>query len=167
MARYIRTYPDPVLKTTAKPVEAINQDVKDLAQEMADLMYANQGIGLAAPQVGEAMCVIAVDVSGPERREDLQILINPVIESVLGETETEEGCLSLPEFRSKVQRAEQVTLTGLDLNGQEVRIESEGLQAICFQHEIDHLNGKLLLDHAGRLKRNLYCKKANKWEKKN
>ena len=165
MTRTIRTYPDPVLKKTAEPVAAVSQDVKDLAQEMVDVMYANQGIGLAAPQVGEALRVIAVDVSGPERRENLQVLINPVIESAEGETETDEGCLSLPEFRTKVKRAEQVTVKGLDLNGQEIRIRCEGLQAICIQHEIDHLGGKLLLDHAGRLKRNMYCKKAHKWEK--
>ncbi len=165
MSRTIRTYPDPVLKEKAEPVESISREIQDLAEEMAKLMYANQGIGLAAPQVGESLRVITVDVSGPERREDLQVLINPEIESCEGETETDEGCLSLPEFRTKVKRAEQVTVKGLDLKGREMRIRSEGMQAVCFQHEIDHLEGRLLLDHAGRLKRNMYSKKAHKWEK--
>ena len=165
MSREIKTYPDPILKTKAEKIETITPQIKDLARDMIELMYTHQGIGLAAPQVGESLCLITVDVSGPELRQDLQVLINPEIVSEDGETEYEEGCLSLPDFKTKVKRFEEVIVRGQDLEGREKKIQANGLQAICLQHEIDHLSGTVLLDHAGRLKRNLYLKKAKKWEK--
>ena len=165
MSREIKTYPDPILKKKAEKIELITPKIKDLAQDMIELMYSHQGIGLAAPQVGESLCLITIDVSGPELRQDLQVLINPEIIAAEGETEYEEGCLSLPEFKTKVKRCEEVVVRGQDLEGRKKDIQASGLQAICLQHEIDHLAGTVLLDHAGRLKRNFYLKKAKKWEK--
>lgn len=165
MPREIKTYPDPILQKKADKIETVTQDIQDLAKEMIELMYANQGIGLAAPQVGESLCLITVDVSGPEKRQNLQVVINPEIVEGKGEMISEEGCLSLPEFKTKVKRCEEVTITGLDLQGRETTIHTEGLQAVCFQHEIDHLQGTVLLDHAGSLKKNMYRKKVKRWEK--
>jgi peptide deformylase len=164
MIMNIKTYPHPVLNRQAQPVEEITEDMRTLAQNMAETMYEKQGIGLAAPQVGHSCCLITVDISGPESRTDLNVLINPQIEEQEGETEFEEGCLSLPEFKSKIKRSARVTVTGTDLEGRPRRIEADGLLAICLQHEIDHLRGTLLLDHASRLKRNLYEKKVRKWQ---
>ncbi|MFP4285164.1 MAG: peptide deformylase [Desulfovermiculus sp.] len=160
----IKTYPHPVLSREAKPVEEITDEVRTLARNMVETMYEKQGIGLAAPQVGHSCCLITVDISGPESRTELNVLLNPQIEHQEGETEFEEGCLSLPEFKSKIKRSAQVIVTGRDLEGRPQRIEAEGLLAICLQHEIDHLRGTLLLDHASRLKRNLYEKKVRKWQ---
>ncbi|MCF8104268.1 MAG: peptide deformylase [Desulfohalobiaceae bacterium] len=162
MARELKIYPDPVLKVRGREIEEITQSIKDLSQEMIGIMYANQGIGLAAPQVGASLRLITVDVSGPDFREDLHVLINPELVEQEGETLSEEGCLSLPDFKCKVQRAEEITVRGLDLEGAEKIIQAKGLLAVCLQHEIDHLNGKVLLDHAGRLKKNFYEKKAQK-----
>jgi peptide deformylase len=132
---------------------------------MIQTMYEKQGIGLAAPQVGHSCRLITVDVSGPESRTELNVLINPVIEEQEGETEFEEGCLSLPEFHTKTKRSTHVIVSGLDLKGQTQKIEAQGLLAICLQHELDHLQGTLLLDHAGRLKRSMYDKKVRKWQR--
>ena len=160
----IKTYPDPTLQRQADVVEEITADMKSLASDMVETMYEKQGIGLAAPQVGHSCRLITVDVSGPESRTDLQVLFNPRIEEEEGETESEEGCLSLPEFTSKTKRSARVVVQGLDMQGRIKRIEAEGLLAICLQHEIDHLQGTLLLNHAGRLKRNFYDKKVRKWQ---
>jgi len=160
----IKTYPDSVLLHPAEMVTEITEEIRNLGQDMIQTMYENQGIGLAAPQVGHSCRLITVDVSGPDSRTDLNVLINPVIEEREGETEFEEGCLSLPEFHTKTKRAAQVIVSGLDLEGQEQKIEAQGLLAICLQHEVDHLQGTLLLDHAGRLKRNMYEKKVRKWQ---
>ncbi len=160
----IKTYPHPVLLRQAEPVRDITQEVQTLAQDMVETMYEKQGIGLAAPQVGHSCRLITVDISGPDSRSDLNILINPQIEDREGETEHEEGCLSLPEFTGKTKRSTRVIVRGLDLEGQDKRIEAEGLLAICLQHEIDHLQGTLLLDRSGRLKRSMYEKKVRKWQ---
>ena len=166
MVREIKTYPDPALEAKAEPIESITDDVKALANDMAETMYENNGIGLAAPQVGQSCRLIIVDISGPEHREDLKVVLNPRIDFKEGQTEIEEGCLSLPGFKTKVTRADKVTLTGLDLEGQEVSIQAEGLLAVCLQHELDHLEGTVLLDHASRLKRSMYRKKMKKCQKK-
>lgn len=160
----IKTYPHSVLQRRAEPVEEITEDMKSLAWDMVETMYAKQGIGLAAPQVGHSCRLITVDISGPESRSDLQVLFNPKIQEQEGETECEEGCLSLPEFTGKTKRSSRIVVQGLDMQGQFKRIEAEGLLAICLQHEIDHLQGTLLLDHTGRLKRNFYEKKVWKWQ---
>jgi peptide deformylase len=161
----IKTYPDPVLLQQAQTITEITEEIINLGRNMVETMYEKQGIGLAAPQVGHSCRLITVDVSGPESRTNLNVLINPVIEGREGETEFEEGCLSLPEFHTKTKRSAQVIVTGLDLEGQSQKIEAEGLLAICLQHELDHLQGTLLLDHTGRLKRSMYKKKVRKWQR--
>ncbi|ACV67317.1 peptide deformylase [Desulfohalobium retbaense] len=165
MTLSICTYPDPVLARRAEPVAEISEEVRQLASDMVETMYANQGIGLAAPQVGKSWRLITVDISGPENQTELVTLVNPEIQWRDGETETEEGCLSVPEFRSKVQRAAKVRVTGQDLDGNAVDMEADGLLAVCLQHEIDHLEGTIILDHVSRLKRSMYTKKVSKWQK--
>ncbi len=165
MTLSICTYPDPVLAQRAEPVAEISDEVRQLASDMVETMYANQGIGLAAPQVGKSWRLITVDISGPENQTELVTLVNPEIQWRDGETETEEGCLSVPEFRSKVQRAAKVRVTGQDLEGNAVDMEADGLLAVCLQHEIDHLEGTIILDHVSRLKRSMYTKKVSKWQK--
>jgi len=162
----ICTYPDPVLARKADPIEAVDDEVRRLAHEMAETMYAKDGIGLAAPQVGESRRLIVVDVTGPSRREDLRFIVNPVIEWSEGEVESEEGCLSVVNYRANVKRAEKVRVTGRDLDGNPVDIEADDIMAICLQHEIDHLDGILFIDHISRLKRSLYDKKVKKWLKR-
>lgn len=166
MTRHILTYPDPVLAQKAEHISEITDEVRRLAHDMAETMYANDGIGLAAPQVGESCRLIVVDVSGPKVRDDLRVIVNPVIESREGTVESEEGCLSVSNYRSNVCRAERVRVTGQDLQGNEVDIEADDILAICLQHEIDHLDGVLFIDHISRLKRALYDKKVKKWLKR-
>ncbi len=166
MTRTICTYPDPVLAKKAAPIKDIDDEVRRLADDMARTMYANDGIGLAAPQVGESTRLIVVDTTGPSRREELRVIVNPVIESAEGEVESEEGCLSVSNYRANVRRAERVRVTGSDLDGNAVDIEADDILAICLQHEIDHLDGILFIDHISRLKRALYDKKVKKWLKR-
>mgnify|MGYP006279476477 CR=1 FL=1 len=165
MAHDIKTYPEPVLSRRAREVQEITPEIRELAREMAEIMYQNEGIGLAAPQIGIGLRLITVDVSGPGSRSSLMTLINPEILDKEGEVESDEGCLSVSGFRGKVTRAAAVTVKALDLEGNEVTLEADGLLAICLQHEIDHLNGTVILDHASRLKRSLYEKKVSKWQK--
>lgn len=166
MALEICTYPNPVLAKTAQTVEEITPELVQLAKNMSECMYANQGIGLAAPQVGESLRLIVVDVTGPEQRDQLITLFNPEITGHAGEVESEEGCLSLPFFNCTVDRAAHVSVRGLDIDGSEVTIDADGLLAICLQHEIDHLEGTLLLNRVGRIKKTMYEKKVKKLEKK-
>lgn len=147
----IRVYPDPVLRVVSDPVEVIDKEFLDFAKELTDTMYAEDGVGLAAPQVGVNKRVIAVDVS-PER-EGATVLINPEITSRSGKEKDAEGCLSLPGLRGEVERAEKVVVEGQILDGSEVRIEAEGLAARAYQHEIDHLDGILFIDKLGKLER--------------
>jgi peptide deformylase len=166
MPRKIITYPDPVLCLKAEPVEEITSEIRELARDMAQTMYENRGIGLAAPQVNECVRVITVDISGPEQRNGLMTLVNPEIVSCEGEVDSEEGCLSVQGYRSQVTRSERVCVRALDLEGTEVTIEADDLLAVCLQHEIDHLNGILFIDRISRLKRSLYEKRLGKWLKK-
>lgn len=166
MTRDIVKYPHPVLAQKAARIEAITPEIMALANDMAETMYANQGIGLAANQVAEPVRLITVDISGPDKREELFALVNPEIVAAEGETETEEGCLSVKDYRSNVVRAEKVRVRGLDLSGNEVCLDAEGLLAVCLQHEIDHLEGTLFIDRISRLKRALYDKRARKWARK-
>ncbi|MEW5774348.1 MAG: peptide deformylase [Thermodesulfobacteriota bacterium] len=162
----ILTYPDPRLKEAAKEIGEITPELKQLAQDMAETMYANEGIGLAATQVGECCRLVVVDITGPEKREGLMVLVNPRIVESEGETETEEGCLSVRAYRSKVKRAAQVQVKARDLEGRDVVLDADDLLAVCLQHEIDHLDGKLFIDRISRLKRVFYDKKVEKWEKR-
>jgi len=161
----VLTYPHPLLAQCADPVEHISSEVRALAQDMLETMYSKEGIGLAAPQVGVSKRLIVVDASGPDKREDARILINPVIVSAGGLTESNEGCLSVLNYRTKVQRFEQIRLQALGLDGAALEFDADGMLAICLQHEIDHLNGLLFIDHVSRLKRSLYEQKLKKWIK--
>ena len=164
MIREVLTYPDPLLKQKAEPVGEITPELRTLATDMADTMYENNGIGLAAPQIGEMIRMITVDISGPEDREDLRVLINPELE-MLGdeEVESEEGCLSVEDYRAPVTRAERVMVRATDLDGNPLEFEADGLLAVCLQHECDHLDGKLFIDRISRLKRSLYDARVKKW----
>ncbi len=165
MPRKIVTYPDPVLAQTAAPVTEVTDELRALAAEMAEIMYENKGIGLAAPQVGESVRLITVDLSGPDKKEDLKIFVNPVLSNLEGEVESEEGCLSVRGYRTSVVRAETLHLSAQDLDGNPVELDADDLMAICLQHEVDHLNGVLFIDKISKLKRTLYERKLKKWLK--
>lgn len=146
----ILRFPDPRLQKIARPVDKIDDSIRQLAADMAETMYEAPGIGLAATQVNVHLRVVVIDVS--EERNALRVFINPEILSCDGLALGEEGCLSVPGIYDKVERAERVTVRYLDLAGQEQRLEAEGLLAVCIQHEIDHLNGKVFVDHLSQLK---------------
>ncbi len=165
MARKILKYPDPILSQKAQEITEVTPEIRQLATDMAEAMYEKRGIGLAAPQVGECCRLVAIDVSGPDERTDLQFLVNPVIVSQEGEVEDEEGCLSVAQFRAKVKRSENVVVKATDLDGKPVEITADGILAVCLQHEIDHLDGILFIDRISRLKRALYDNKVKKWLK--
>ena len=162
----IVAYPDPILKEKAEPVSHIDQDIQDLIENMGELMYSASGIGLAANQVGVAKQVFVFDLDYREKGRNLNVLINPTIVLAEERIEFEEGCLSVPDFLAKTTRRKYLKVKGLDRNGKPIDIEAEGLLAICIQHEIDHLNGTLILDHVSRLKRNLYTKRIEKLMKR-
>jgi peptide deformylase len=165
MTLEILKYPHPSLAGKAEPVTEITPEIKELASAMAEAMYANQGVGLAAPQVGRSLRLVVIDLSGPDKREGLITLVNPVIVEASGEQEDEEGCLSVRDYRANVTRAATVAVTALDLDGKPLRLEAEELFAVCLQHEIDHLDGMLFIDHISRLKRAMYDKRVKKWAK--
>lgn len=158
----ILTYPNPILRKKAEEIRQIDERVVALAREMAETMYAAPGIGLAAPQVGESLRLIVVDVAYPEGEPDLKVIVNPEIVHREGSILMEEGCLSLPGVRAEVERASRVLVRGYDLKGRPLEIEAEGLMAVCLQHEIDHLDGVLFIDHLGRLKRSLIERRLKK-----
>lgn len=148
----ILRYPDPRLHLKAKPVEQVGDEIRRLVDDMAETMYEAPGIGLAAIQVNVQKRVIVIDVS--EDKSSLMALINPVIVERRGEQTCEEGCLSVPGIYEKVTRAEEVTVEALDRDGQAFRIEADGLLAVCIQHEIDHLDGKVFVEYLSSLKLN-------------
>ncbi len=156
----ILKFPDPRLRARAKPVAKVDDAVRRLADDMLETMYDAPGIGLAAVQVGVPKQVIVVDVS--EERNRPLVLINPEVVSAEGEEEMEEGCLSVPGFYEKVKRAEKVKVKALDREGRPLELELDGLLAVCVQHEIDHLHGKLFVDYLSRLKRERIRRKLEK-----
>lgn len=162
----VKIYPDPVLQTVCLPVEKVTREIQKLLDDMAETMYAAPGIGLASPQVGILKRVIVADVSWKEEGSKRQLLqlVNPMVITKSGTIEWEEGCLSIPGFSQVMKRARQVAVAALDRNGKPVTIEGTDLWAVCLQHEIDHLDGKLIIDQAGRLKRKLYLDKLKKGE---
>ena len=162
----IVTYPDPVLKKKAELVDNIDGDIQGLIDNMITLMYQSSGIGLAANQVGIEKRVIIFDIDYREKGKDLTVLINPKIILAEDKIEFEEGCLSVPDFQEKIARKKYIQAQGLDRDGKPITIEAEDLAAICIQHEIDHLNGTLILDHVSYLKRNIYKRKIEKLMKK-
>lgn len=159
----IITYPADILRDGAKPVEQIDQALQQLINDMAETMYGNAGVGLAAVQVGSDQQVIIYDISEEREKRCYKALINPRIIAAEGKFTSEgEGCLSVPDFRVDVQRADCVEVEALDRDGNPLRIDARDLEAVVLQHEIDHLNGILILDKASRLKRQLYKKKCAK-----
>jgi peptide deformylase len=165
--REILKYPDGVLNRKAEPVENVDEDLNRLIDDMVETMYAAPGIGLAAPQVGVSKRLIVVDVKTAYGEEaSLHVLINPEIVESEGEIKSEEGCLSLPGFTVSIDRFEKVTVKALDREGKEISISAEGLLAMALQHEIDHLEGTLILDRTSFLKREFYKKQLKKSEAK-
>ena len=163
----ILTYPDKNLRGLSKPVDNIDGALIGLINKMTSIMYASSGVGLAAIQVGIEKKIIIYDIEQEKGNRALQTLINPKIISMDGKTISEnEGCLSLPDFRANVKRAASVFAKGIDRDGNPLEIEAEGLLSIVLQHEIDHLNGVLFIDHISTLKRNLYKKRVEKKLKK-
>lgn len=153
-------YPDPRLHTVAKPVVAVDARIRRLVDDMAETMYAAPGIGLAATQVDVHERVIVIDIS--ESRDQLQVFINPEILAREGEAEFEEGCLSVPGIFERVKRAARVKVRALGRDGQPFTVEAEGLFAVCIQHEIDHLDGKVFVEYLSRLKQNRIRQKLKK-----
>ena len=158
----ICTYPEEVLRRPAQLVTNIDQEIIELADHMAHTMYEAPGIGLAANQVGVSKRLAIADISSHDPDSELIVLVNPEIIAAEGQLTIEEGCLSVPDYQAEVKRHEKVTVRGLDLHGEEVEIEAEGLLAVVLQHEIDHLNGLLFIDRISRLKRDLYKRKLRK-----
>ncbi len=145
-------YPDARLHTVAKPVANVDDRIRKLVDDMAETMYDAPGIGLAATQVNVHERVIVIDIT--ETHDALRVFINPEIVSQSGRAEGEEGCLSVPGIFDKVERAERVTVRALDRDGKPFELEAEGLLAVCIQHEMDHLMGKVFVDYLSNLKRN-------------
>jgi len=159
----ILTYPDPFLEKVTQPVTEINDEVQSIVEDMAETMYEAPGVGLAAIQAGIDKSIIVYDPESDVEKRDFKVLINPKITISNGEMTSEnEGCLSVPDYRSNVKRYESVVVEALDRNGSQLKIEAEGLLSIIMQHEIDHLNGILFIDRISALKRQLYKKKRLK-----
>jgi peptide deformylase len=159
---HICTYPEEILRQRAEPITEIDEEVVKLVDHMTETMYSAPGIGLAATQVGVAKQVLVVDIAPRRPESELIVLINPEIVAAEGEVIFEEGCLSVPDYQAEVKRHEKITVRGLNLKGEEVEIEAEGLLAVVLQHEIDHLNGMLFIDRLSKLKRDLYKRKVRK-----
>jgi peptide deformylase len=147
----ILEYPDPRLRKIATAVTHVTPEIRKLVADMAETMYAAPGVGLAATQVDVHKRVIVIDVS--EAHDDLKVFINPVIVLAEGEAECEEGCLSVPGYYDKVRRAARVRVRAMDLQGASFELDAEGLLGVCIQHEIEHLEGKVFVDHLSPLKR--------------
>jgi len=158
--RKVLVFPDSRLRNVAKEVTTFDEELKILASDMAETMYAEKGIGLAATQVNVALRVVTIDLS--EDKSDLMTLINPVITTSSGEQVCQEGCLSVPEIYAEVTRAEKITVSAQDVDGNELNIEADELLAVCIQHEIDHLDGKVFIDYLSPAKRQRIQKKMLK-----
>lgn len=159
----ILTYPDKFLKKQTAPVENIDGALQTLFDNMAATMYQAPGVGLAAPQVGIGQSFIIYDIAPRENGQDLHVLVNPKIVTSEGEIISEnEGCLSVPDFRADVKRSERILVEGVDRDGNPLRFEADGLLAIVIQHELDHLNGTLFIDHISALKRQIYKRRVKK-----
>ncbi len=161
--RKILTTPDPRLREVSKPVETVSDETRALMDDMLETMYDANGIGLAAIQIGEPLRVIVMDLARDEEEAAPHYFVNPVILNPSEETKPyEEGCLSVPEFYDEVERPATCVVEYLDYQGEPQRLEAEGLLAVCIQHEMDHLNGVLFIDHLSRLKRDRILKKIKK-----
>lgn len=155
--------PDPLLRQASKPIEQIDTEIQRLADDMLETMYDAPGIGLAAIQIGVPRRMLVIDVAREGEEKTPLVFINPEIVASSDERSVyEEGCLSIPDYYAEVERPARVTVKHLDRNGKELLTEAEGLLATCVQHEIDHLNGVLFIDHISRLKREMVIKKFTK-----
>ncbi|MBB5321792.1 peptide deformylase [Marinobacter oulmenensis] len=165
MIREILEYPDPRLRTIAKPVDEVTDDIRTLIDDMLETMYDAQGIGLAATQINVHKQIIVMDLS--EDKTEPRVFINPEVDVLDGDAQAmQEGCLSVPGFYEDVERIEHCRIRAMDRNGAAFEIEARDLLAVCIQHEMDHLNGKLFVDYLSALKRNRIRKKLEKLHKK-
>ncbi len=156
-------FPNPVLKEEARDLEGINDEILKLIDDMAETMYHAPGVGLAANQIGLAKRLLVADISKQDEPKNLITLVNPRIIEMDEDTETmEEGCLSVPDFTAEVKRALKIKVQAKNLKGENILVTAEGFMARVLQHEIDHLNGKLFIDHIGRMKRSRYVKQRKK-----
>jgi peptide deformylase len=159
----ILRYPDPRLHKVAKPVTVVDDEIRKLARNMAETMYAAPGVGLAATQVDVHKQLILIDLS--ETRDQLLVLINPQILESRGKSDCEEGCLSLPGIFEKIARAEWVKVRALNLDGKSFTTEATGLLSVCIQHEMDHLKGKIFIEYLSRLKQTRILSKLKKQQR--
>ena len=159
----ILRYPDPRLHTVAARVRHVDEKIRKLIKDMADTMYAAPGVGLAATQVDVHQRVIVIDVS--DTHDQLRVFVNPEILAAAGESDYDEGCLSVPGVYEKVTRAERVTVRALDAEGREFTLEADGLLAVCIQHEMDHLEGKVFVEKLSRLKQNRILARLKKQDR--
>src|ERR1700680_269832 len=165
MIHPIVKYGDPVLETPTKPIEAFDEELQKLIDDMFESMYAAQGVGLAAPQIGISRRVAVIDVSNGKNPEAKLVCANPEIVHAEGEQREEEGCLSVPGFRGYVARPQYVTVRAYDVSGKEFEMRGEGLLARAFCHDLDHLDGVLFIKHLGLLKRDLIRRRIRKLQK--
>jgi peptide deformylase len=159
----ILRYPDPRLHTVAQPVAEVNDQIRQLVEDLAETMYAAPGIGLAATQVDVHKRVLVLDIS--DTHDQLLALINPELLEASGEAECEEGCLSVPGVYEKVTRAERIKIRALDVRGQGFTFDATGLLAVCIQHEMDHLEGKVFVEYLSRLKQDRVLSKIKKQQR--
>jgi len=158
----IRVYPDKVLREKARPVEVITPEIQQLVDDMAETMYDAPGVGLAANQVGVLLRIFVIDTAADDEPSDLRVFINPTILEREGEVVWKEGCLSFPGVSENVERAEKVAVQALDRNGKAFTLHADGLLAIAIQHENEHLDGALMIDHLGPVRRKLVQRKLQK-----
>ena len=158
----IKTFPDPCLARACRKVEVVDDDLRRLAADMLETMYDAPGVGLAAPQVGSDLRLVVIDCSAKDEEPQPMTLVNPRIVEAQGSLIFEEGCLSVPDYTCDVTRAERVVVEALDGEGRPIRVEGQGLMAVCLQHELDHLEGRLFIDRISPLKRSLYKKRRIK-----
>jgi peptide deformylase len=162
--REVVQFPDPRLKKVSEPIVEIDDEIRELARDMIDVMYDEPGIGLAAPQVGASIRLFVIDTewSDEEVGRNPMVVINPEISDREGRITWDEGCLSVPDYNATVERDARITLRGIDLDGKPIEEHAEGLRAVCIQHEVDHLDGILFIDRISRLKRGMYVKKRKR-----
>lgn len=161
--REILTFPDPRLREKSKPVAEVTDKIRSIMDEMLEVMYEAPGIGLAAPQVNIHKRIVVMDLS--EEKDSPLFFINPEIITSSGTEEMEEGCLSVPDYTAIIERPSEVTVKALNRNGDEFELKCDDLLAVCIQHEIDHLDGKLFVDYLSPLKRQMVRKKLEKLKK--
>ena len=162
MIRTILHYPDKRLREAGKKVEALTPELQKLIDDMAETMYAAPGVGLAATQIGELLQLFIIDIADQDEKSDLKVFINPEILEAEGDITWQEGCLSFPGIQEDIDRAAKVKVRAQDRDGKVFELEAEGLLAVAIQHEYDHLQGKLMIDHMGPLKKRLTHRKMVK-----